>query len=87
MVDFETLAYSATARQYQLLARACLATGNVLVNTPLCALYSIFCLCYYTQFTDEKASMAEGLILQGLLVKMAQSVSYFTDAGLELTLR
>ena len=75
LVDFDIPPYSPTARQYHLLARACLSTSNVLVNTPLIALYSIFGICYYLQFTDEKDAMAESLILQGMLAKMAQSVS------------
>lgn len=79
MVDFETPAYSPTARQYQLLARACLATSNVLVDTPLVAVYAIFSLCYYLQFTDEKEAMAESLVFQGVLIKMMQSMGLHRD--------
>lgn len=36
---------------------------------------AIHCLCYYLQLADKKDAILECSIFQGVLVKMAQSVS------------
>jgi len=46
-----------------------------MVHTSLVALYSIFGLCYYLQSSDEKDGMEESMVFQGIMVKIAQSVS------------
>jgi hypothetical protein len=75
LVDPYIPAYSPTAQRYQRLARASLAVENVIVDTSLVALYSIFGLCYYLESSDEKDGMEESMALQGIMVKIAQSVS------------
>lgn len=54
LVDPYIPAYSPIAKRYQRLARASLAIENVMTDTSLVALYSIFGLCYYLQSSDEK---------------------------------
>ncbi len=72
--DLERPPYDSIAETYHQLSRASLALIDIETVT-MNGIRAIHCLCYYLQLTDKKDAIFECSIFQGVLVKMAQSVS------------
>lgn len=72
--DLDRPPYDPIAETYHQLCRASLALIDIETVT-MNGIRAIHCLCYYLQLTDKKDAIFECSIFQGVLVKMAQSVS------------
>ena len=73
-MDLDRPPYDPIAETYHQLCRASLALTSIETVT-MNGIRAVHCLCYYLQSTDKKDAIFECSIFQGLLVKMAQSVS------------
>lgn len=70
------------SKGYYQLGRAALAIDKVLENPNFTALRAIFGICFYLQVSDQATAIAECNIIQGILVKMVQSVRTDISTGI-----
>ncbi|KAG9031862.1 hypothetical protein FRB95_002135 [Tulasnella sp. JGI-2019a] len=79
LVDLDRAPYDPEADRFYQLSRAALAAESCLENTTIDAVQSLILMSYYNQMTDNKAGPALTWTLNGLAMKLAQSIGLHRD--------
>lgn len=62
------------ADRYYRNAETALASSNILQSSTLLGIYAVFNLCFYLHMSHLKEDIERCIILQGVMIKMAQSM-------------
>ncbi|KAG8951810.1 hypothetical protein FRC04_005502 [Tulasnella sp. 424] len=79
LVDLDRSPYDPEAEKYHFLSRAALAIESCLENTTIQAIQSLILMAYFNQMTDKKTGPALTWSLNGLAMKLAQSIGLHRD--------
>ncbi|KAG8884094.1 hypothetical protein FRB98_002619 [Tulasnella sp. 332] len=79
LVDLDRAPYDPQADRFYQLARAALSAESCLENTTISAVQALILMSYYNQMTDNKAGPALTWTLNGLAMKLAQSIGLHRD--------
>ncbi|KAG9017106.1 hypothetical protein FRB90_001710 [Tulasnella sp. 427] len=79
LVDLDRAPYDPEAEKYHFLSRAALAIESCLENTTIQAIQSLILMAYFNQMTDKKTGPALTWSMNGLAMKLAQSIGLHRD--------
>lgn len=79
LVDLDRAPYDPEAEKYHYLSRAALAIESCLENTTIQAIQSLILMAYFNQMTDKKTGPALTWSMNGLAMKLAQSIGLHRD--------
>ncbi|KAG8902476.1 hypothetical protein FRB99_004448, partial [Tulasnella sp. 403] len=79
LVDLERQPYDREGERYHILSKSALSLESCLENTTIHAVQALILMAYYNQMTDKKNGPALTWSMNGLAMKLAQSIGLHRD--------